>query len=120
MRPQVTFRGLSPSPSIVEAVFRKAQKLSELEPMLSGCHVVIEAQSSRTSQRATSFRVSVQLFGGRRADYRHARHANDASVQIALRDAFRAARRQLEGRNKHERGLPALPDHAVLELPLHS
>ena len=117
MRPQVTFRGLAPSASIVEMVFRKATKLAELEPSLSGCHVVIEA-ASRSTQRATSYRVSVQLLGGRRADYRHARHANDVNVQVALRDAFRAARRQLEGRDKHARGLVALPERTASDLRL--
>lgn len=122
MRPQVTFRGLAPSAGIVETVFRKAQKLIELEPMLSGCHVVIEA-AARGAQRPTSYRVTVQLLGGRRADYRNARHANDASVHVALRDAFRATRRQLEGRDKHARGLlalpalPALPAHEAADLP---
>ena len=113
MRPQVTFRGLSPSASVVEAVSRKTQKLAELEPMLSGCHVVIEA-ASRSAQRPTSYRVTVQLLGGRRADYRNARHAHDSNVQVAVRDAFRAARRQLEGRDKHARGLPALPEPALV------
>lgn len=108
MRPQVTSRGLAPSAGIVETVFRKAKKLAELEPMLSGCHVVIEA-TSRGTQRPSSYRVTVQLLGGRRADYRQARHGHDANVGVALRDAFRAARRQLEGReDKHNRGLPAL------------
>ena len=118
MRPQVTFRGLAPSAAIVETVFRKANKLAELEPMLSGCHVVIEA-SSRATQRPSSYRVTVQLLGGRRADYRHARHGHDANVAVALRDAFRAARRQLEGRDdKHNRGLPALPARTGSDLGL--
>jgi hypothetical protein len=101
MLPQVTFRGLSPSAAIVESVLRKAQKLADLEPALSGCHVVIEA-ASRSGKRATSYRVSVQLLGGKRADLRQTRHAHDPSMQVALRDAFRAARRQLEGRDEHE------------------
>jgi hypothetical protein len=106
MLPQVTFRGLSPSASVVETVWRKARKLAELEPALSGCHVVIEAET-RGAQRPMSYRVTVQLLGGKRHEYRHARHAQDANAHVALRDAFRAARRQLEGRSKHGRALPA-------------
>ena len=119
MRPQVTFRGLAPSASIVETVFRKTTKLAELEPLLSGCHVVIEA-ASRGTQRPTSYRVTVQLLGGRRADYRHARHAQDPSVHVALRDVFRATRRQLEGRgDKHARGPVALPERVAPDLHPH-
>jgi hypothetical protein len=117
MRPQVTFRGLSPSSSIVETVYRKAHKLAEIEPTLSGCHVVIEA-AARGAQRPTSYRVTVQLQGGRRAEDRNARHGHDATVQVALRDAFRATRRQLEGRDKHARGLPPMPERTPSELRL--
>lgn len=100
MLPQVTFRGLAPSPSIVESVWKKARKLGELEPSVRGCHVVIEAGASHGPQQ---FKVTVQLNGGTAAARREARHASDANVHIALRDAFRATRRQLESREKHAR-----------------
>ena len=100
MLPQVTFRGLAPSPSIVESVWKKARKLGELEPSVRGCHVVIEASSSHGPQL---FKVTVQLTGGASASRRQARHAADANVHVALRDAFRATRRKLESRDKHAR-----------------
>jgi hypothetical protein len=103
MQPQVTFRGLAPSQTIVESVWKKAQKLAELEPALRGCHVVIEASSRSTSTRPSAYKVTVQLAGGTSASRRHARHAVDANVHTALRDAFRSARRQLDGRDKHAR-----------------
>lgn len=102
MVPQVTFRGLSPSSSVVESVWKKARKLAELEPALRGCHVVIEA-TSRAAHGPSSYKVSVQLTGGTSADRRHPRHAIDTNLQVALRDVFRAARRQLESRDKHAR-----------------
>ena len=43
MLPQVTFRGLSSSVEIKEAIHKKTQKLSTVIPALRGCHVVIEA-----------------------------------------------------------------------------
>ena len=100
MLPQVTFRGLAPSPSIVESVWKKARKLGELEPSVRGCHVVIEASSSHGPQH---FKVTVQLTGGASAQRREARHASDGNVHVALRDAFRATRRKLESREKHAR-----------------
>ena len=97
MVPQVTFRGLSPSPAIVTLVFRKAKKLEAIAPQLQGCHVVIE-QASCGSQRHCEYRVVVHLSGGTIAARREARHASDENVYVALREAFLAARRQLEMR----------------------
>ena len=101
MLPQVTFRGMLPSTEIMEVVCRKTRKLSEVAPLLRGCHVVIEA-SPRGSQRPNSYRVSVQLSNGSEAGRRNA-HASDANLYTALRDVFRATRRQLAQRERHAR-----------------
>lgn len=116
MLPQVTFRGLAPSPSIVESVWKKARKLGELEPAVRGCHVVIEA-SSRASHGPQSFKVTVQLNGGTAAARREARHASDPNVHVALRDAFRATRRQLESREKHARSAATSSWRAEVHTP---
>lgn len=117
MQPQVTFRGLAPSQTIVESVWKRAEKLAELEPALRGCHVVIEAASRTSSTRPSAYKVTVQLTGGTSASRRHARHAVDANVHTALRDAFRSARRQLDGRDKHAR---ANASSAWRHDPLHA
>ena len=116
MLPQVTFRGLAPSQSIVESVWKKAQKLSDLEPSVRGCHVVIEA-TARASHGPQSFKVTVQLNGGTAAQRRQSRHAMDANIHVALRDAFRAARRQLESRDKHARSVATSAWRAGIHLP---
>ena len=106
MLPQVTFRGLSPSSSIVDVVFRKAKKLGVIAPQLEGCHVVIEV-SGRGSQRRQEYRVSVHLSGGTIAARRSTRHATNDNVYVALRDVFEATRRQLETRGVRSRGQQA-------------
>ena len=106
MLPQVTFRGLSPSSSIVSLVFRKAQKLGVMAPQLEGCHVVIEL-ASRGSQRHCEYRVAVHLSGGTIATRRGVRQASHENVYVALREAFEAARRQLETRGIRPRGRAA-------------
>jgi ribosome-associated translation inhibitor RaiA len=103
MLPQVTFRGLAPSQSIVDTVWRRASKLGVVAPQIKGCHVVIEA-SARGSQRHVVYRVVVHMNGGAAADRRNTRHASADNVYVALRDAFDAARRQLEQRSRHPRG----------------
>jgi hypothetical protein len=102
MLPQVTFRGLLPSAHVMDIVCRKANKLSEVAPFVRGCHVVIEA-SARGSQRPTSYRVSLQLNGPVEASRRNT-HTQSDNLHVALRDAFRAALRQLEPkRDRHQR-----------------
>ena len=103
MMPQVTFRGISPSPTIVDVVWKRARKLSEVAPQLQGCHVVLEA-SSHGSQRRVSYRVVVHLTGGTTAETRTTRQAESDNLYVAMRDAFDAARRQLAARGKGPRG----------------
>jgi hypothetical protein len=91
---------MPPSAGVVEAVFRKADKLTELEPGLRGCHVVIEA--SARGHGPTHYRVTVNLSGGAGVA-RAARHATSDSLHIAMRDAFRASRRLLVPRERHAR-----------------
>ena len=98
MLPQVTFRGMLPSAEIMENVCRRTRKLSELAPLLRGCHVVIEA-SPRGSTRPMHYRVSVQLSNGAEDGRRNA-HASDAQLLVAVREAFRATRRQLETKSR--------------------
>jgi hypothetical protein len=101
MLPQVTFRGLAPSAAIMDVVCRKTRKLSDIAPLLRGCHVVIEA-FPRGSQKPMQYRVSLQLSNGAESGRRNA-HSADANLHSALRDAFRAARRQLEQKERHAR-----------------
>jgi hypothetical protein len=102
MLPQVTFRGLLPSAHVMDIVCRKARKLNEVAPIVRGCHVVIEA-SARGSQRPVSYRVCLQLSGDVEATRRNT-HTESDNLHVALRDAFRAATRQLEPkRDRHAR-----------------
>jgi ribosome-associated translation inhibitor RaiA len=98
MMPQVTFRGLSSSHEIKQAIYRKSRKLSAVVPALRGCHVVIEA-SPRGHPRPSNYRVTVHLSGGTGADHRLPRHSTSESLQAALGDAFRSAHRQLTTRH---------------------
>jgi ribosome-associated translation inhibitor RaiA len=99
MMPQVTFRGISPSPTVVDVVWKRARKLSEFAPQLEGCHVVVEA-CSHGSHRRISYRASVHLTGGTSAKTRTIRQAESDNLYVALREAFDAARRQLAARGR--------------------
>jgi len=110
MMPQVTFRGITPSPTIVDVVWKRARKLGEVAPQLEGCHVVIEA-SSHGSHRRVRYRVAVHLTGGTSAETRTTRQAESDNLYVAMRDAFDAARRQLaaRGRSPRENGATVTP-----------
>jgi hypothetical protein len=66
--------------------------------------VVIETTSARGKQRHQEYKVTVQLSGGTDASRRNARHATHDNVYVAVREAFEAARRQLETRGVRPRG----------------
>ena len=99
MMPQVTFRGISPSPTVIDVVWKRARKLNEVAPQLEGCHVVIEA-CSHGSHRRITYRAAVHLTGGTSARTRTIRQAESDNLYVALRDAFDAARRQLAARGR--------------------
>jgi hypothetical protein len=103
MMPQITFRGIAPSPTIVDVVWKRSRKLGEIAPQLEGCHVVIEA-SSHGSQRRVSYRVVIHLTGGTNAETRTTRQAESDRLSVAVRNAFDAARKQLATRGKSPRG----------------
>jgi ribosome-associated translation inhibitor RaiA len=112
MMPQVTFRGITPSPTIVDVVWKRARKLGEVAPMLEGCHVVIEA-SSHGSHRRVSYRVAVHLTGGTSAETRTTRQAESDNLYVAMREVFDAARRQLAARGRSPRGIGATATPAL-------
>jgi len=98
---QITFRGMDTSAALEEAVRDKAAKLEQFHPRLTRCQVVIE-QPARHRQQGKEFAVHVDLkVPGAEIAANRARHAD---VYVALRDAFDAARRQLEDYARTQRG----------------
>jgi ribosome-associated translation inhibitor RaiA len=95
---QVRFHGLPPSHSVAREVAHRVRELETDFPRIVSCRVAI-ALPHRHRQQGRCFRVRVDLgmpgrhaIAGRIADADPAH----ADVYVAIRDAFRAARRQLE------------------------
>jgi ribosome-associated translation inhibitor RaiA len=103
---QITFHQLPPSPAL-EADIRQAAE--ELEGALDGiisCRVLVEMPHRHHQQgRLFRVRVDVGVPGGHivagRAPDEHAAHED---AHVAVRDAFRAVRRQLDDRAQRLRG----------------
>ena len=89
MHPQVTFRGLFPSESMVQEVWRRAEALHASRPEISACHVCIEQLSPRKRSR---FRVLVSLSAADAMSGQSDAITCD-DVLVGLHEAFTEARR---------------------------
>jgi len=95
MQPQVTFRGIFPSESLVDAAWQRARVLATHAPDLEQCHVIIE-RLGREGEANARFRVSLALGGtGASPESRPPAHSVTSSdVHFALREVFAHARRR--------------------------
>lgn len=101
----VTFRDMEPSPAIDEAIRSWAGKLEHVYDRIERCHVVIERPHQRHRQ-GQRMRVSVTLAVPGPdvvVSHDHALDGSHENVYVAIRDAFRAARRQLEDHVRRQR-----------------
>ena len=114
---RIAFKEMEHSDAVEAWVRERAAKLERFyEPIIS-CHVVIEAPD-RHSQHGGLYRVRIDLtVPGDEIVVSHQGPKNQAheDVYVALRDAFRAARRQLKESLRKKRGQikrHELPQHA--------
>lgn len=94
----VTFRNIDPSPAVEANARKAAAELEKFHPRIVGCDVVIEAPEKRkVSGRDILVRLKISVPG---PDVRVSRRVGvakaDENVQLALHQAFDAARRMLE------------------------
>ncbi len=94
----VTFRDMPPSPSVDALVRRWANRLTRLEPRIQRCDVTIDLPH-RHHEHGRRFRAQIAIaLPGREIAVSHEPGDDDAheDVRVAVRDSFRAARRQLD------------------------
>jgi len=96
--PQITFRNMEPSEAIEKAVERRLVRLEKFFPRIMGCRVLVEVPH-RHHRKGKLYHVRVdltvpgeELVVGREP----AEHEAHLDVYVAIRDAFDAARRELE------------------------
>ena len=98
---QISFHGIAQSDAVYKAIREKAQKLERYYDHIISCRVVLELGGRHKHQgKQFSVRVDLKVPGGELAVTRE----NDEDVQVAIRDAFDAARRQLEDYAREQRG----------------
>lgn len=113
---QITFEGMPPSDFARARVEREAERLERFFGRMTSCRVVVEAPDRHKNKGGLfGVRIHITLPGEREiAVARHpAQHHAHEDVYVAIRDAFAAARRQLQdearrmrGKVKHFEGLP--------------
>ncbi len=98
---QVTFQDVTPSDALESAVRERAAKLDHFHPHVLSCRVVVARETRRRQQgNEFSVRFDIKIKGHEIAITRNA----DSDPFVALRDAFDAARRQLEELARENRG----------------
>ncbi|OGA60901.1 MAG: 30S ribosomal protein S30 [Betaproteobacteria bacterium RIFCSPLOWO2_12_FULL_65_14] len=98
---QISLHGIEPSDALYNAIREKAEKLDRYYEHIMSCRVVLEL-AGRHKHRGKQFvaRVDLKVPGGEIV----VTHEHDADPQVALRDAFDAARRRLEDYARTQRG----------------
>lgn len=113
---EIMFHNIDPSPSMEAEIRRRARTLERFAADIVSCRVTVEAPHKHHRQgRLFRVMVDVHLPGSEivvnRAPSEH--HAHE-DVYVAIRDAFRAARRQVQDAVRKRRG-----DIKTHEVPPH-
>jgi ribosomal subunit interface protein len=113
---EIRFDNMPPSPAVETAIRERAAKLERFADRIVSCHVTVKAPHKH-HQQGNLFGVTVDLripggeaVASRRPDADHAHE----DLYVAIRDAFKAARRQLQDRVRKQRG-----DVKLREMPPH-
>ncbi len=90
---QIHFHGIDASPALEASIREKSNKLEQFHPNVTSCRVVVQRPHNHKHQ-GEEFLVSIDVAvpGGNIV----ANQARRQDVHVALRDAFFAARRQLD------------------------
>lgn len=113
---QITFRGFPHSDAVEANIREKAEKLNEFYPRIMSCRVVVEAKHHH-HYKGNLYHVRIDLMVPQKelvvSREQHDEHGHE-DVYVAIRDAFKAARRQLEDHARQQRG-----DTKAHEVPPH-
>lgn len=119
---EITFRHMESSPALQSRIRTLAKRLEKFSQHILRCHVVVQAPHQHAEQGSLfEFRLEIVLPGQEIAIRRThpISHAHE-DPYVALRDAFRAARRKLQDYERKMRGdvktAAGLPHGRICEL----
>jgi hypothetical protein len=101
----VTFRGIPHSDALEADIQERAGALQRFHPRLAGCRVLVE-QPHRHQHSGNPFHVRIEMTvdGARPLVVTHEGGPGTSDPYIATREAFDAARRQLQDAAREQRG----------------
>jgi cold shock CspA family protein len=96
---------MAPSPALEARISELAQRLEKFSPDILHCSVVVDLPHKHAAQgRLYEVQIRISTRGAQIITNReHRERHSHEDVYIALRDAFRAARRQLEDHQRESR-----------------
>jgi len=102
---QITWRGIDPSEAVEARIRKLAERLEKFSAHIISCQVIVEAPHKHGHQgRLYEVHIHVTTPGGSAvANREHRMEHSHEDVYVALRDAFRAVRRQLEDYERERR-----------------
>lgn len=103
---QIAFHNMEPSEAIEKLVREKAAKLDQFYGGIMGCRVVVEAPHKH-HERGNLYQVRIDVTVPNEEiviNREPSAHTDYKDLMVALRDAFDAARRQLEDYVRRHRG----------------
>ncbi len=96
---QLRWRNVTPSEALDAEVREEAHRLERFHARITGCEVTLESPSRHHRNGAQKFHVRIELTvpGGKIVVARdHVRDGAQTDLYVAVRQAFREARRQLQ------------------------
>lgn len=103
---QITWRDISPSPAVEADIRDKAEKLELFYHHVISCRVVVEAPHAH-HHKGKLYRLHIEIrVPGREIHVNRDpdQHRAHQDIYVAIRDAFDAARRQLQAHARLQRG----------------
>ena len=117
LNPQITYRDVQHSPALDRSIRASVRRLDRYHPAILGCRIAVESPHRR-QRKGRRYRVRIDLTvpGKELAVGQHAEMSPaHEDLSVALRDAFRAARRELQDHARTRRG--DVKRHVRLPLP---
>ena len=105
--PKIVFGNIETSDAVRQRILDEIAHLEDFHGRITACRVVVgKPEKGRHKGMPFQIRIHVALPGGKEVAVRPstARHARNADPMVAIRDAFDAARRQLQDNARKRRG----------------
>ena len=117
LNPQITYRDVRSTAALDRSIRASIKRLDRYHPKILGCRIAVEAPH-RSQRKGRPYRVRIDLtVPGKELVVGHHPQLSPEhqDLSVALRDAFRAARRELQDHARTRRG--EVKRHRRLPLP---